>query len=170
MKTIIAISAVSNSGKTHGVVAAADHLCMLKGIGKFQVGKYQDFAYYEPKPHEAGMKKVLRRVELVAADGTVKNIGFASEGDSRWFVKHGLDTLTNSGTLELDVIVATCRHYGVTKNELKTWADAYGYDLIWTAPYHACDQKGATPDAVFTDRLNAVFAENMSNLINLLLL
>lgn len=159
MKTIIAISATANQGKTHAVLALADCL-PLKNVEYFNYGG-------SPRPAPAP-NKVLCRGEMTV-NGVTKRIGLSSEGDNDFLVQGALNTLAR-GPLAVDVLVLACRTKGAPFTDVRDAAADLGYEMVWTAPYHGEDPQGhATPILSNHTDLNKVFAENMSNLIQQLL-
>ena len=165
MKTIIAIKAPGNRGKTHSVMAAARSFPM-SDVEHFQY--YPDGFTFGPNP-----SWVLCRGKCSYA-GKDKVVGFSSEGDSLELVENGLKALTGNGMFP-DVIVLACRSKGDSVFAIRKFATEHGYNVIWTSNYcgrtYGCNGFEGEACAQFpngTD-LNGIFAENIVSLISKLL-
>ena len=165
MKTIIAIKAPGNRGKTHSVMAAARSFPM-SDVEHFQY--YPDGFTFGPNP-----SWVLCRGKCSYA-GKDKIVGFSSEGDSLELVENGLKALTGNGMFP-DVIVLTCRSKGDSVSATKDFATKHGYNVIWTSNYcgrtYGCNGFEGEACAQFPNgtNLNEIFAENIVSLIKKLL-
>ena len=161
MKTIIAVQASDDKGKTSAIGCVARRFPMSRV-------KYFDYHSGREVP-EAKWPVVLCRGVYESANGE-KFVGFSSEGDIRPMVDKALAAITDNGATDVDVIVTACRTKFGTVDTINDFAKEHGYNIIWTSLYHGVTTKNIqTPDFSNGTNLNEIFAENIVSLINKLL-
>ena len=161
MKTIIAVQASDDKGKTSAIGCIARRFPMSRV-------KYFDYHSGREVP-EAKWPVVLCRGVYESANGE-KFVGFSSEGDIRPMVDKALAAITDNGATDVDIIVTACRTKFGTVDTINDFAKEHGYNIIWTSLYHGVTTKNIqTPDFSNGTNLNEIFAENIVSLINKLL-
>lgn len=161
MKTIIAIQASDNKGKTTAIGCIAKHFPMS------QV-KYFDYKSGKETTHTIGRMVLCRGVYKSGNRETF--VGISSEGDYRPIVDQAFAAITDNGKTDVEVIVTACRTKFGTVDAIKDFAREHGYNVIWTSLYHGVNTENIkTPKLSDSVDLNEIFAENITNLIKKLL-
>ena len=98
---------------------------------------YIDFNGEEcPEPNGSG--DILCRGVVKSFDGSEKNIGFSSGGDTAKHIENAFKALTVNKE-NLDIFVSACRQRGDTVFKAAELAKKYGFELILASNYHGVD-------------------------------
>ncbi len=161
MKTIIAIRAAGNKGKTQSIVAAAKRFPMIKT---------EYFDYYTGECIAEPDKGLILCKGIYEKDGAKKYVAFSSEGNYKELVTKAFDIITGKGSIMPEVMVAACRTKGGSVDAINEFASVHGYRIVWASPYISADPQNISAlDVAYVENLNNLFAINLISLITILL-
>ena len=130
MGTMVFISGKHDWGKSTLIKALVKKIPMTKIT-------YIDFNGEEcPEPNGSG--DILCRGVVKSFDGSEKNIGFSSGGDTAKHIENAFKALTVNKE-NLDIFVSACRQRGDTVFKAAELAKKYGFELILASNYHGVD-------------------------------